>query len=248
MLARRSKIGNPEAARRKLIDLLERLPERLESGTVGEQVGGLVEVNLCLRELGAGIGASLAPDDGDSGLARLLAYLRHQVGRIVHTEELMIVAGIGDYPRRIRELRTDHGWPIISGMAVRDMRAENPSRAAIAALHLSDMAPEEYLLIEDCRDADAVRRWSSAAAIKEKGEAPKDALASYLGLSPDRRITAEELRFVAGNKKQWPGLVRQLRDEGMEIRSRAFGHLELPPGIFVYSRSGSASGRNRPTA
>jgi hypothetical protein len=233
-LARRSRIGEPETLRRKLIDLLNRLPERLETGTVGEQVGALVEVNLNLRELGASIGAALSPGEGDSGRARLLAYLRHQAGQIVHTEELMIVAGIGDYPRRIRELRTDHGWPIISGMAVRDMRAEDSSTAAIAILQLSNMAPEEYLLIEDRRDPLAVERWKSAAHVRDRHKHPIDAVADYFRRSPGQRITAEELRFVAGNTNGWPALIRSLRQDGMLIRARVFGQPDLPAGIYLY--------------
>jgi hypothetical protein len=233
-MARRSRVGDPEAARRKLVELLEQLPERLKAGTVGEQVCSLVEVNLQLRELGASIGASLAPRDADSGRARLLAYLRHQVGRIVHTEELMIVAGIGDYPRRVRELRADHGWPIISGMAVRDMRAEDQSQPFPAGLELSNMAPEEYLLIEDKIDPGAIRRWNIARAIRERSDDPQSALLAYFQDSPGQRITAEELRFVSGNENGWPAIVRDLALQGHDIRSRPFGALDLPPGIYIY--------------
>lgn len=234
-MARRSRVGDPEAARRKLVELLEELPERLRAGSIGEQVCSLVEVNLQLRELGASIGASLAPRDADSGRARLLAYLRHQVGRIVHTEELMIVAGIGDYPRRVRELRTKYGWPIISGIAVRDMYDDDRSQPIPAGLELSNMVPEEYLLIEDQQDRDAVRRWASAATISAASDGPEQALLTYFRQSPGERITAEELRLVSGNESSWPRLVRGLRAQGHNIRSRPFGALDLPPGIYVYN-------------
>lgn len=238
-MARRSRVGDPEAARRKLVGLLDELPERLKAGTVGEQVCSLVEVNLQLRELGASIGASLAPRDADSGRARLLAYLRHQVGRIVHTEELMIVAGIGDYPRRVRELRTDYGWPIISGMAVRDMRTEDQSQPAPAGLEISDMAPEEYLLIEDRIDPAAIRRWNLAKSIRDGSESPQSALLNYFLNSPGERITAEELRFVSGNQSNWAAIVRGLRADGRDIRSRPFGALDLPLGIYIYNADGA---------
>jgi hypothetical protein len=228
-------VGDPEAARRKLVELLEELPERLRVGTVGEQVCSLVEVNLQLRELGASIGASLAPRDADSGRARLLAYLRHQVGRIVHTEELMIVAGIGDYPRRIRELRTKYGWPVISGIAVRDMHEDDRSQPIPAGLELSNMAPDEYLLIEDRQDKDGIRRWASAARISSETDNPEQALLTYFRQSPGKRITAEELRTVAGNDSSWPAMVRALKQQGEGIQARAFGAADLPPGIYVYN-------------
>jgi hypothetical protein len=66
---------------------------------------------------------------------------------------LECVAGIGDYPRRIRELRTDHGWPTISGFSVMDLRADELNAGIAAALLPTPMVPEEYLLIEDRQDA-----------------------------------------------------------------------------------------------
>lgn len=232
-MARRSRIGDPETARHRLVELIDQLPERLRTGTVGEQVCSLVEVHVQLREIGAYIGASLAPNEADSGRARLLAYLRHQVGRIVHTEELMIVAGIGDYPRRVRELRTKHGWPVISGMAVRDMHEDDCSQPIPAGLELGSMAPEEYLLIEDRQDLDAVRRWALAARVCEMNDNPEQTLLAYFRQSPGRRITAEELRFVSGNESSWPAMVRALKERGEPIRSRAFG-AALPSGIYIF--------------
>jgi biotin operon repressor len=48
-----------------------------------------------------------------SGRGRILEYMKLKVGQIVTKEELIIVSGIHDYPRRIRELR-DAGWDIVS--------------------------------------------------------------------------------------------------------------------------------------
>ncbi len=234
-MARRSQTGNPEALRLKLVGLLHDLPERLRTGTIGEQVSSLVEVNLHLRALGASIGASLSPENSGSGRARLLAYLRHQVGHIVHTDELLIVAGIGDYPRRIRELRADHGWPIISGLAVRDMRAD-----AVAARkrdrgveQVSKMSADEYMLIEDTCDPDAIRRWSHAVAIRDQTSDVKSAVLAYLRQAPGKRVTAEELRYVAGNSSTWPAAVRELRSEGWSIASKDAGAEDLPWGLYV---------------
>lgn len=48
-----------------------------------------------------------------SGRARVLEYMKLRVGQVVRKEELIIVSGIHDYPRRIRELR-EAGWDIVS--------------------------------------------------------------------------------------------------------------------------------------
>ena len=235
-MARRSQTGNPEELRLKLLELLSDLPDRLARGNIGEQVSSLVEVNLHLRALGASIGASLAPEDADSGRARILAYLRTQVGQIVHTDELMIVAGIGDYPRRIRELRADHGWPIISGLAVRDMRADMDSGGpGSRAEQLGRMAPEEYLLIEDACDPDAVRRWQEAVSIRDQRDDIKSAVLAYLKRAPGKRVTAEELRYVTGNSSSWPLAVHALREDGWAIAAKDYGADELPWGIFIFS-------------
>lgn len=239
-MARRSQTGNPELLRLKLVELLQDLPERLRVGTIGEQVCSLVEVNLQLRALGASIGASLAPDEAGSGRARLLAYLRRQVGRIVHTDELMIVAGIGDYPRRIRELRANYGWPIISGLAVRDMRADAASAEnGRGKAQVGKMVPEEYLLIEDACDPDAVRRWQEAAVIRAQSDDVKSAVLAYLRRAAGRRVTAEELRYVAGNSTSWPAALRALRKDGFSIASKDTGSEDLPWGIYIFDGSAS---------
>lgn len=233
-MARRSQTGDPETLRLNLLALLEKLPDRLGKGTIGEQVCSLVEVNLQLRALGASIGASLAPEKSGSGRARLIAYLREQTGQIVHTDELMIVAGIGDYPRRIRELRTDSGWPIISGLAVRDMRAEmNSGRPGSDAEKIGRMAPEEYMLIEDVCDPDAVRRWEEAVGIREQAANVKAAVAAYLKRAVGKRVTAEELRYVSDNDSSWPAAVRALRSERWDIKSADTDAGSIPWGIYI---------------
>ena len=232
-MARRSAAKDPESTRVKLIELLEEAPNHLASDDIGEQVNCLVEISSHMRELGASIGTLLAGPEGSSGRARILGYLRHQVGRIVHTDELMIVAGIGDYPRRIRELRADFGWPILSGLAVRDMLLESNCKTSIDAPQFSLMAPEEYILVEDSRDQDAVRRWTLAPSIKASNSDPKARLKNFIMQSLGQRVTAEELRSVSGNDSAWPSLLRSLQQDGVTTRSSIFGNRELPPGIFV---------------
>jgi hypothetical protein len=216
------------------VELLGNLPERLTKGSVGEQVCELVRVHHTLRDLGSSIGASLAPDDSASGRARLIAYLLLQVGRVVHTDELMIVAGIGDYPRRIRELRTQLGWPIISGLTVMDLRADGLA----AGIHPPDlptpMVPEEYLLIEADRDKLAPARWTLGTKLRSGTESIKAKIGNYFRANMNQRITSEELRYVSGNNSEWTVATRAFREtENWNIRSRCFGDGDMPPGIYV---------------
>lgn len=232
-MPRRSQISDPELLRTRLMELLRDLPHRLAHGTVGEQVGDLVQVHHLLRDLGSSIGAALAPSDSDSGRARLIAYLRAQVGRIVHTDELMIVAGIGDYPRRIRELRGDHGWPIISGLAVRDLRLLSASRDALKKVP-AGIAPDEYLLLEDRQDHAAPARWAVIKQMRNSTSAARTLVREYFERFPGHRITAEELRYLVSNKSDWTSAVRDLMALGRTIEGADLEGADSPPGIFVF--------------
>ena len=234
MPRRTQKIVDQDVLRLNLIELLTDLPERLRHGSVGDQVCELVQIHHHLRDLGASIGAALAPDDAGSGRARIISYLRAQVGRIVHTDELMIVAAIGDYPRRIRELRAQHGWPIISGLAVRDLRLLTGGDPAVRAAP-SSMAPDEYLLLEDRQDMAASARWKAAGEMRETGASTTALVKLYFELAPNQRITAEELRYLVGNSSDWTAAVTDLVAGGFHIEGADLAGRNLPAGIFVFS-------------
>ena len=223
---------DPDAALAALMSLLNEFPESLKKGTVGEQVCRLVEIHHKLRDLGVSVVSPLLEEDSDSGRARLLAYLRSQVGRIVHTDELMIVAAITDYQRRIRELRVS-GWPIISGLAVSDMRVDSLSAAIPGERPPGDMAPEEYVLLEDRNDVDAIRRWKIAGSIRPKGEPLKSKILAYLLQAVGQRVTAEELRHVSKDDGRWPATLRELQDDGWEIRKDQGKRKGGIAGIFI---------------
>lgn len=52
--------------------------------------------------------------DKGSGRAKIRAFLEANVGKVVTTQQISEVAGIRDYPRRIRELRNEEGMQIQS--------------------------------------------------------------------------------------------------------------------------------------
>lgn len=67
------------------------------------------------------------------GRGRIRAFFEANVGKIVTTHEIAEVAGIRDYPRRIRELRDEEGLQILS------------------CKDRADLKPEEYILISTKR-------------------------------------------------------------------------------------------------
>lgn len=68
---------------------------------------------------------------------RLLLYFKENVMRIVTTEELRYVAKSNEFPRRIRELRTEEGYPIATFYTGRP-----------------DLRPGEYVLLDQDRIAE----------------------------------------------------------------------------------------------
>lgn len=87
------------------------------AASLGTQI---TELNSAANEINDAFGLT-------STQARLLLYFKAHVGQIVTNHQLRGVAGIHDWPRRVRELR-ELGWPI----------STNTNRA--------DLAPGEYIL------------------------------------------------------------------------------------------------------
>ncbi len=231
-MARRSQPADPKDLARTLEVLVKQLHARLENPEIGERVAHLVAIHRVLRDLGAGLAVGLSAEPSTSGRARVLAYLRLQVGRIVHTEELMIVAGIGDYARRIRELRTQEGWPIISGAAMRDVSKDLVRRGRSAEAP-PQMVVEEYILVEDARDEDAIARWRRAGVLRGQRRPILARITDYLEAAAGRRVTAEELRYVAHDESDWIDALAALADRGCQILGYAVPDPSLPYGIYV---------------
>ena len=66
----------------------------------------LVNVLHQFRQLGISLNDELS---SASARDRILAYLRKYAGQVIAGDELMIISGIQEYARRIRELRVEFG-------------------------------------------------------------------------------------------------------------------------------------------
>jgi len=49
---------------------------------------------------------------------------------VITGDELMVVSGIGEWARRVRELRVEFGWWIYSGVTFQDIAEDQPEDAA----------------------------------------------------------------------------------------------------------------------
>ena len=146
----------------------------------------------------------------------------------------MVVSGISEYARRIRELRVEAGWSIVSGMTLRQVRKDAESDDPSVLASLPQMRPDEYMLLTDVQDRDAAHRWSVANEIRKRNVSIRDKILLYLKENLGHPVTGEELRYVAGNRTEWARRTRELRTEhGWSISTKSNGRADLPIGVYV---------------
>jgi 5-methylcytosine-specific restriction endonuclease McrA len=243
-MARRSKQSDPELFRKKLADLIENFTAELKTGDLRSKVLSLVPAFHLLRDLGS----SLISDKVPAAIERIIFYLKKYPRKIIKGDELMVVSGISDWPRRVRELRVQQGWPIISGVTAKEMaEAEESGDIEIDGKSLSKIKPDEYVLLNDECDKEAAHRWFQANTIRKmKGVSVQDKILKFLRANVGNPVTGEELRYVANNKSEWARRVRELRtEEGWPVATRTSGWPELPIGAYVLEEDRQAPAHDR---
>ncbi|NRB41817.1 MAG: HNH endonuclease [Pseudomonadales bacterium] len=240
-MARRSKRYNSEDLRQSLITLLTDFEDKLKEDNLREQVQSLIPANHQLRDLGSSL---IREEDVESARDRILAYLRKYPTTLVHGDELMIVAGISEYARRIRELRKEMGWPILSGQALKDMIADGELYTSIA--NHKDAKTDTYVLVEDRQDLEAAYRWNVANEIRKSDQGVKNKILEYFKKNVGKRITGDELKYLAKDRSEWPRRVRELRTEdGWPVMTRNTGMPELAIGVYVLTEDRQAKVHDR---
>ncbi|WP_235937972.1 HNH endonuclease [Endobacterium cereale] len=162
---------------------------------------------------------------------------------VIDGDELMVVSGIQDYPRRVRELRVQLGWQISSGATFKDM-ANDLSRtgnledlAAIEAALGRDpltLRTDQYVLLSLEEDREAAHRWNNLNEIRRSKASVQDKLLRYMLKNIGRPVLGEELRYLAGDRNEWPRRMRELRTEGgWSIATKMSGRPDLNVGTYV---------------
>jgi len=245
-LARRSKPNDiPEELRQSLIDLLTNFSEELKKDDLRPKVVALVPAFHILRDLGS----SLIPKaEAPSARDRIISYLRQYPQIVIDGDELMVVSGISEYARRIRELRVQFGWWIYSGVTFRQM-AQNPDDAAsFEAMGIDPFSirPDQYVLMRTEEDREAAHRWNIINEIRRKKIATKDKILEYLRKNVGAQVTGEELSYLAGSTKEWARRIRELRTEdGWPIVTKNTGRDDLPVGVYVLEEDRQAYEHDR---
>lgn len=238
MTPRRSQpSSNPEVLRKRLVELLEDFENKLRlDNHLREKVQALIPAFHTLRDLGS----SLIPiEDGlEAARSRILKYLQTYPRQVISGEELMVVAGINEWPRRTRELRHELGWNIVTGKTAREMveasqddflTEDDPQREL-----LSSMRPDDYILLSEHQDRDQAYRFNVANTIRKKRTSVAAKTLEYLIENVGKPVSGEELRYVAKDKTEWARRVRELRtQEGWAVKTRSSGRPDLPTGMYI---------------
>lgn len=220
--------ADPEALREQVARLIRNFEAELRSGELRPKVLALVPIFHSLRELGK----SLIPTEYTSAARdRILYYFRMYPGTIIHGDELLVVSGIQEYARRLRELRVQFGWAIVSGVTIKEMAHDEAEEVPD---ELTSMRTNEYILLSAEEDRDAAHRWHVANRIRKQRGSVRDKILRFLRANVGRPVTNEELRYVAGDKTEWARRVRELRTEfGWPVATKTTGLPHLSVGVYV---------------
>jgi len=159
-----------EAVRSKVEELIKNFETELRSDNLRSKVLALVPIFHGLRE----IGKMLIPTEYASAARdRILYYFRKYPRTIISGDELLVISGIQEYARRVRELRVQFGWVIASGVTIKEM---NEAEDTEVPGEFVAMRPSEYVLLEAERDREAALRWNMANTIRKQQGSVRDFL------------------------------------------------------------------------
>ena len=219
---------DPEAVRRKIEGLIKNFEGELRSGELRPKVLALIPLFQGLRALGK---ALIPSEYASAARDRILYYFRKYPRTIINGDELLVVSGIQEYARRVRELRIQFGWAIASGVTIKEMREEEAEEVPD---ELKTMKPSDYVLLDTEEDREAAHRWNVANTVRKQGGSVRDKILEFLRANVGRGVTGEELRYVAGDKTEWARRVRELRTEfGWPVATKSTGRPDLAVGVYV---------------
>jgi predicted restriction endonuclease len=155
----------------------------------------------------------------------------------------MVVSGIAEWARRLRELRVQFGWPIYSGVTFQDIaedaraaQTEEEAQALQTALgvHPFKIKSDQYVLMREEQDRNAAHRWNVLNEIRRRKISVTDKIIEYFRGNVGEQITGEELKYLAKDRKEWARRVRELRTEqAWPIITKNSGREDLTIGVYV---------------
>lgn len=225
---RKARRADPETLRRQVARLVENFEAELRSGELRKKVLALIPIFQGLRELGKSL---LPAEYASAARPRILYYLRNYPRTVISGDELLVVSGIQEYARRVRELRVQLGWAIATGVSIGEMVEAG---AEEVPEELKNMKTSDYVLLDTEQDREAAHRWNVANTIRKQRGSVREKILELLRANVGRSVTGEELRYVANDKTEWARRVRELRTEfGWPVATKSTGRPDLPVGAYV---------------
>jgi hypothetical protein len=145
----------------------------------------VAEIDAARRET---LGPRPRSKHGHGAKARILDYLRRNVGEPVTGEELRAISGIQEWARRIRELRVEDGFDI------------------------QEVGRSTYVLTQAEPDADRAAQWQLANRIRNESGSARDRIGRFLTAYVGQTVTRDQIDYV-GKIKEGSRRLRELRDE-----------------------------------
>ena len=225
-----------------LDDFLGKLPD----AELRDKVRSLIPAFHKLRNLGS----SLAQLDDVSARDRIEFYLRKYPQTLIDGDELMVVSGIGEWARRVRELRVEFGWWIYSGVTIKSFAETETQQLKDLETMLGcdpmTVLPEQYVLVRKEQDRDAAHRWNLLNGIRSEDVSVQDKILKYLRANVGKMVTGEELIYLAKNRSEWARRARELRtEEGWPVYTRMQGRPDIPVGAYVLEEDKQAPPHDR---
>jgi len=222
-------LEDSEAIRKELVNLITNFEKELYSDDLREKVLALIPCYHKLRNLGK----SLIPKDtARNARDRILFYFRKYPYTIINGDEILVVSGIQEYARRVRELKVQFGWSIVSGVTAKQMAGEDEFQ--IENVDIASMVPADYILVSNEQDREAAFRWRIANDIRKESISVRKKIIKFLRKNVGELVTGEELRYVAKEKTEWARRARELRSEyGWPIVTKNSGRPDLDVGVYL---------------
>lgn len=252
-MSRRSKPhSRPSALAEEVIRLINDFQSELENDDLRAKVRKLIPAFHSLRDLGSSLLSVQGGGDdaNESARARILAYFRKYPRSVIDGDELMVISGIGEWARRVRELRVQFGWWIYSGVTfaqiVEDLKEEGIEAPQEDGLDIGKIRPDQYILMREEEDRDAAYRWNVLNGLRKEPGGVKNKIIAYLRQNVGNAVSGEELRYLARDKKEWARRVRELRTEdGWPIATKQSGRPDLAVGVYILERDHQAAPHDR---
>lgn len=213
--------------------------ENLNAPDLRERVRALVPSVFKLRD----VGISLMPEyTAKAARDRILAYFKMYPMTVIDGDELMVISGIGEWARRVRELRKKFGWLINSGVTFKEIAEDQEENwkgslkelEAALGRNPKTLKPTEYVLLSSEPDKIAAYRWNTLNDLRKSSGSVKDKILRYLLANVGHPVPGEELRYVAKDRKEWARRARELRtEEGWSVATRMSGRQDLPVGVYI---------------